>query len=89
MRGRTSGDPPSVYENPTDSNVNMAIVYTLGKVMSHSELPAPPPVTFDGTSPEFPKFMRKFEDPVASKPSSDNLQLSQLVACTFAGDQAL
>ena len=64
MRGRTSGDPPSVYENTTDSNVNLAIVHTLEKVVSLSELPAPPYVTFDDTSAEFPKFMGNFEDRV-------------------------
>ncbi|XP_064625913.1 uncharacterized protein LOC135486747 [Lineus longissimus] len=49
---------------------------------AHQELPAPPVMIFDGTSAEYPKFIRNFSDRVGTKSFTDSFKLSQLIMCS-------
>jgi hypothetical protein len=61
--------------------MELTVAQTLERIVSQSELPAPPPMSFDGTSANYPKFIKSFSDRVATKPFTDSWKLSQLMMC--------
>ncbi len=66
----------------SNPNLTLAVVQTLNKITSQSELPGPPVLKFDGTAASYPKFMANFHDRVGSKQLADSFKLWQLVMCT-------